>query len=140
MKTKEVLLVLALVTGIVLQHSCIKKEILSLPEVTTDSIYNITLNSATAKGAIKELGTETGVSQHGHVWSAENTTPTTNDEFSSLGLKLTEGKFESLLTELDSVEEYFLRAYATNNVGTSYGELEIFTTHQLPNVQIDSVF
>ena len=130
MKTKSIIFLIILLNSLLLQYSCIKKEILSLPVVSTGGVYNIGLDSAKAKGNIEELGTEEGVIQHGHVWSKENTSPTIEDEKSSLGPKLSAGEFASDITGLDSGAVYYLRSYAINENGLFYGNEVSFLTEE----------
>jgi len=95
------------------------------PSVTTGNITNITLVSATAGGSISSLGS-TNVTQHGHCWGL-NANPTTSDNKTLLGTGSV-GSFSSNLDGLTAGTTYFVRAYATNAAGTSYGTQQSFTT------------
>ncbi|MEJ7826591.1 MAG: hypothetical protein WKF91_00285, partial [Segetibacter sp.] len=110
--------------------------------VTTGSISNITLNTASAAGNITDIGSST-VTQYGHVWSSTNTTPTTADSKTQLGTTGAPIAFNSSLTGLQASTTYYVRAYATNSGGTSYGGVVTFTTGAPPNnpatVTTDSV-
>ena len=100
-----------------------------VPTVTTGIIYNITETSASANGNLDDIGSGfSSVSQHGHCWSSEATAPTINDNKTSLGSKNTTGSFESSLTGLTPNVLYYVRAYATNNAGTGYGNPVSFST------------
>ncbi len=100
-----------------------------LPVVTTGTAGSITETGATISGSLENLGSgASSVSQHGHCWSNETTTPTLADNSTSLGSKNTAGTFESVIVGLSQGELYYVRAYATNSVGTAYGDAISFVT------------
>lgn len=101
-----------------------------LPSVTTANISGITGNSATGGGNVTSQGT-TSVSQRGVCWST-NPNPGTNDSHSANGSGT--GSFTSNLTGLTEVTTYYVRAYATNSIGTNYGNEISFTTDIAPPV------
>lgn len=107
-----------------------------LPEVTTGDVTAITSSGATVSGSLDDLGTGvSSVSQHGHCWSSGTTTPTIdNDTYTSLGTKDVTGSFESVIVGLTQGTLYYVRAYATNTSGTSYGDTLSFTTAQAGSV------
>jgi hypothetical protein len=115
------------------------KIIISLPVVTIDSVYNLSINAAIASGTIKDLGTgASSVSEHGHCWSAATATPTINDNKTSYGEKASAGPFTSILVGLSPGTTYYARAYATNPAGTAYSNNNIsFTTPE--DITIPSV-
>jgi uncharacterized protein (TIGR02145 family) len=101
---------------------CIKSQ---SPTVTTLSIEDITITSAKSGGNVSFDGGDL-VTARGICWST-NPNPTvslsskTNDGSGS-------GSFISSITGLIAGTRYFVRAYATNNCGTSYGqELSLIT-------------
>jgi hypothetical protein len=100
--------------------------------VTTDSIRQITINAATAYGAITSIG-NSAVTQYGHVWSSTNNTPTINDNKTQLGAANAPTSFNSSLTGLTTGTTYYVRAYAINNGGTSYGAVVTFTASSANN-------
>jgi uncharacterized protein (TIGR02145 family) len=101
----------------------------TVPVLTTGIISNVTENSATAAGSLNNMGSGfSSVSQHGHCWSSETSTPTINDDKTSLGTRSTTGSFESSLTGLTPDILYYVRAYATNSSGTGYGNPVSFST------------
>jgi uncharacterized protein (TIGR02145 family) len=104
----------------------------SLPVVTTGSIGDLTTSSATVSGNLNSLGDgASSVTQHGHCWSSETATPTIDvNNRSSLGTRDSTGPFQSLLVGLTPNVLYYVRAYATNNAGTAYGNYVSFTTPQ----------
>jgi uncharacterized protein (TIGR02145 family) len=95
------------------------------PQLTTTTITNITLNSAVSGGNVTSDGGD-AVNARGIVWSTV-TSPTT-----SLTTRTTDGSgignFSSLITNLLPSSTYFVRAYATNSIGTGYGNELSFTT------------
>lgn len=94
------------------------------PTVTTNNASGITENSAYCGGVVTADG-GTSVYGRGICWST-NQNPSTSDAHISDGTGL--GNFGASLTGLSSNTSYYVRAYATNNIGTSYGNQVIFTT------------
>ena len=95
-----------------------------LPAVTTNSVTNITSNSATCGGNVASDGNGT-VTARGVCWSTSQT-PTINDFRTANGTGT--GTFTSNITGLNPNTKYYVRAYATNEAGTSYGVQKSFTT------------
>ena len=95
--------------------------------VTTDTIIAVSTNSATAKGNIINIGSS-AVTQYGHVWSSVNNVPTVNDSKTQLGAANAPINFNSSVTGLSAGTIYYVRAYAINNGGISYGAVVTFTT------------
>ncbi|MFO7924143.1 MAG: FISUMP domain-containing protein [Bacteroidales bacterium] len=100
-----------------------------IASLTTAEITNITSSTATAGGEVTDDG-GSEVTERGVVWSiTEN--PTT-DPADHDGMKAASeggtGVFTVDLTGLDPDTHYYVRAYATNSVGTSYGGQVEFTT------------
>jgi len=99
-----------------------------LPVVVTNEVTEITTNTALSGGIVTDIGA-TAVSSRGVVWS---TTPTPT--ISSTGVTINganSGTFTSEISNLSPNTTYYLRAYATNLQGTSYGEEFTFTTSPL---------
>jgi len=101
---------------------------LGLPTLSTAAVSNIATTTATSGGTITTDG-GAPVSAKGVVWST-STNPTVD-----LATKTNEGpgavSFTSSLVGLAPNVKYFVRAYATNANGTSYGQEISFTTLQL---------
>ena len=98
-----------------------------LPTVTTNSVTNITSNSATCGGNVTSDGNGT-VTARGICWS-ETSEPKINNLYSEESNNGTgTGSFTSALTNLKANTTYYVRAYATNEAGTSYGEVKNFKT------------
>lgn len=87
------------------------------PVITTATVSAITATTVTSGGNILSDGGAT-VTIRGVCWStSQNPTITDNKTSNSTG----SGIFVSSITGLTPGVTYYLRAYATNNVGTSYG-------------------
>lgn len=99
----------------------------TIPNVHTGQVANMQSDRVDVGGTIVNLGESDHVIQHGHVWSS-TPNPTIDDNKTELGTALTTGDYVSTLTELQPNTTYYVRAYATNAVGTSYGDQQIFTT------------
>ncbi len=96
-------------------------------EVETGSATDITSSKALVTGNIVNLGNTGGLSQYGHVWGTmEN--PTISNNKTQLGKTSSTGAFNSTLAGLSPNTLYHVRAYATNEIGTSYGKDITFTT------------
>jgi hypothetical protein len=95
------------------------------PTLSTASISSIQSNTAVSGGIISSSGFG-NITAKGVVWST-NPAPTI-----SLSTKTNEGtgssNFTSVLTLLSPARTYYVRAYATNSGGTSYGNEQVFTT------------
>lgn len=96
-------------------------------EVETGSATDVTSSKALVSGNIVNLGNTGGLSQYGHVWGTmEN--PTISNDKTQLGKTTSTGAYNSTLTGLSPNTLYHVRAYATNEIGTSYGKDITFTT------------
>lgn len=100
------------------------------PTVTTNNVLNITYNSAACGGNVSNEGGGT-VTARGVCWST-NHNPTISDNHTSDGVG--GGNYTSNITGLSSGTQYYVRAYATNNEGTAYGDEVSFTTAYLHSV------
>ncbi len=96
----------------------------SPPTVTTASVTSITMNSATSGGTITSTGGGT-ISDKGICWSTQ-INPDLSDFFTNNGPGA--GSYTSNMTSLAPGTTYYVRAYATNNAGTSFGSQIEFTT------------
>jgi uncharacterized protein (TIGR02145 family) len=85
------------------------------PAVSTMPLTNITTSSATAGGTILTDGFAK-ITQSGIVWSGTNAMPTLTDSFTIN------------LTGLDFNRTYYIRAFATNSIGTGYGDVVTLNT------------
>ena len=96
----------------------------SLPNVNTAAISDITQTTATVGGTVISDGNAL-VTSRGVVWNTTGS-PTIGDNKSLDGSGT--GSFSSLLNSLSPNTTYYVRAYATNSVGTAYGDQIIFKT------------
>jgi uncharacterized protein (TIGR02145 family) len=94
------------------------------PTLTTTAASSITKYAASAGGTITSNGGSV-ITASGICWST-TATPTTSDSKTADGT--TSGTFTSSITGLTAGTTYFVRAYATNAIGTSYGVAQSFTT------------
>lgn len=97
---------------------------ISLPTVTTSTVTNITETTATSGGNVTNDGGATATTR-GVCWNTSGN-PTITDSRTTDGNGT--GSFTSLLSGLTANTTYYLRAYATNSKGTSYGEQISFKT------------
>lgn len=94
------------------------------PVVVTLPVTGITHNSAIAGGDVTSSG-GIALSARGICYSIVPN-PTISDAFTNEGTAI--GSFSSTLTGLDDNTTYYVKAYATNNLGISYGAEEVFST------------
>ena len=92
---------------------------------------DISSDSATANGTILDIGSPDST-QHGFCW---NTTgmPDLGDYIIDQGDVNATGPFSYVMTELLSDSDYYVRAYATNTAGISYGNEVSFRTATNPD-------
>lgn len=110
---------------------------IGMPTVTTANVTNITQTSATCGGNVTSDGGST-ITARGVCWSTSQN-PTVSGSHTTDGAGT--GSFTSSITGLTQGLTYYVRAYATNSAGTSYGEQKTFTTNNvnLPTVTTNSV-
>ena len=101
-----------------------------LPVVATGDVENITSTNATCTGQVLEEGA-TEVVSRGVCWST-NSNPTIEDSHASSGSGA--GTFSVEMTGLSRATRYYVKAYATNGQGTSYGTAKNFVTEGEPSV------
>jgi uncharacterized protein (TIGR02145 family) len=94
------------------------------PTLTTAQISSVTLNSAVSGGNITSDGNDP-ITAKGICWATTNG-PTTDNDKTSDGTG--SANFVSNLTGLQPGVTYYVRAYATNSVGTGYGDELSFAT------------
>jgi hypothetical protein len=105
------------------------------PTVATTAISNIGITSAYGGGNVTSDGGTT-ITARGVCWST-TTNPTIANSHTSDGTGVS--IFISGLTGLNSSTHYYVRAYATNSVGTSYGSNVEVTTNTVPVVVVPTV-
>jgi gliding motility-associated-like protein len=95
------------------------------PFITTSEVSAVTGTGATVGGDVTFSG-GAAVTERGVVYSSSNATPTVTDTKIAVGTGT--GVFAQTLTGLTPGTLYYLRAYAINAAGTSYGAVASFTT------------
>ncbi len=104
--------------------SCEKEKEKNVPALTTIEVTEINKTNAISGGNITDDG-NTIISARGVCWSI-NQNPTINDNRTEDGMGV--GSFISYISGLEPNTAYYVRAYATNNIGTGYGSNMYFTT------------
>lgn len=104
------------------------------PEISTEKIVKPLLHTVQAGGIILSDG-GTAVIRRGVCWSS-TPDPTIEDDTTINGSGI--GIFTSSLKGLAAQSRYWVRAYATTAIGTSYGNTEVFTTLDSTLTDIDN--
>jgi hypothetical protein len=134
MKTKIILGISVLLgTVMVIDSGCSKKDsnppTSTVPKITTNTVTNITQTSAYCGGNITSDG-GSEVTARGICWSTY-ANPLVSDYTSNEGTGT--GGFGNMMTNLTPNTVYYVRAFAINSVGRSYGNEQTFKT--LENLQ-----
>ena len=96
-----------------------------VPTVNTAAVYTqMSFTSAISGGIVTATG-GADVTARGVCWST-SPLPTLADSYTVDGSGT--GNFSSNITGLTAGTSYYMRAYATNSVGTAYGNQVVFTT------------
>lgn len=103
----------------------------SVPSVTTQAVDTIGQTTASGHGTVTSDG-GANVTERGVCWNTSGT-PTTADDKEESGTGT--GSFVASMTGLDADTEYYVRAYAINSEGTSYGS-EVTFTSDSPGVPV----
>ena len=106
---------------------CLKN---TLPQVNTTSVTNVTHSSALVNGEVISEGDQNTV--RGFCYSTTSN-PTISNDTTVNGTGL--GIYSGTLQNLAPLTTYYIRAYATNSIGTSYGTGLSLTTDSLPGVR-----
>jgi uncharacterized protein (TIGR02145 family) len=115
--------------GLFLLHnySCKKKDpVVLFPIVISSDISSIGQDSAVCGGNVTDDGGDI-ISERGICWSPLHI-PTIADSKTIDGTG--NGSFTSVIQNVNPATTYFVRAYATNSKGTSYGNTQFFVTKQ----------
>lgn len=107
--------------------------VLALPTITTLAATIITSAAATLNGNITSAG-DFSITKRGFVYSSINKTPELDStDVTQAEAELGEGigEYTKDITDLASYQKYYVRAYATNSIGTVYGEVKEFTTRHI---------
>jgi len=103
----------------------------TLPTVVTTNYSNVSSNTALSGGNVISDG-GSPVTSRGIVWSTIPNPTVSLSTITNNGNGL--GIFSSTLSGLVFKTTYFARAYATNSIGTGYGNEISFTTFDIANV------
>jgi hypothetical protein len=99
------------------------------PTVTTQAVGLISFNTATGSGTVTSDG-GAAITQRGIVANTTGT-PTTADPLKSTSAGTT-GGYTTSITGLSPGKFYYVRAYAINSAGTSYGNEVTFIAMPIP--------
>lgn len=132
MKNIPIYLILVCLTlqGILQSCKTDNKEKGEVPVLTTTAATNITTTTATSGGNITSEGTAE-VTARGVSWST-NADPSISDPKTDDGEGT--GQFVSNITGIKGGTTYHVRAYATNSVGTAYGDDITFVTEGVSDI------
>ena len=119
----KISVIVILLSGTAIYLPSCKKEV-TLPNVTTIPVTDITQTSALAGVTLTDDG-GAEVTAMGFCWST-SPNPTISSNKKNIGTGI--GSFTSGLNGLTANTKYYVRAYATNSAGISYGNEVTFTT------------
>jgi uncharacterized protein (TIGR02145 family) len=105
----------------------------NVPDVSTDSLIR---TSDTSMHCIGQLSDPTGILECGFCW---DTMPNPVKTSNTIVVQPDGVQLQADLAELQYSTTYYVRAYATNELGTGYGEVLTFSTPYPPTVVIDSL-
>ena len=107
------------------------------PTVLTRAASDISLFNSTLNGEVIDEGF-TAVTDRGFVYSDKNTNPLVNDTKVQSGQG--KGVYSVKVDKLALNTKYYFKAYSTNTKGTSYGEVQNYTTsdYKIPTVTTDA--
>ena len=110
-----------------------------LASVSTGEVSNVSDVSATVGGSISNLGNVEKLTAYGHVWSTSASQAVVGTgESTNYGALSEVRTFNSVLSDLKEKTTYYVRAYATNEMGTAYGDIVEFTTEKTPVKDVTS--
>ena len=104
------------------------------PTVVTKSVGEVTETTAKVVGQVTADG-GAEVTERGVCWSIDGTPAILDYRVKDVEGGL--GSYDVIFTDLVPNTQYYVRAYATNEVGTAYGEEVSFTTKDVPAVAVD---
>jgi hypothetical protein len=98
----------------------------TLPVLTTKNITDISAMGGVSGGIITSAGGGT-ISDRGICWSDSPNPTITNEKSASTSLA---SSFSAAITKAGPSTIYYLKAYATNEIGTGYGDQKTFSTSE----------
>jgi sugar lactone lactonase YvrE len=112
-------------------------EVLTTPSIVTNILSNAAPTSVTAGGNVLSSDGST-LSARGVCWSTSPLPTTAHNTVLATSVSL--GAFSVTVDGLSANQTYYLRAYATNSVGTSYGDQVIYKPTSLtpPNISYNT--
>lgn len=96
-------------------------------EVSTGATFDITTTSAKVQGSLNKIGTPAST-EYGIVWALSILPTTANNKVAAGTATTASGVYQVSLTVLSPNSTYYVRAYATNAAGTTYGLQASFQT------------
>lgn len=100
---------------------------LDFPAVTSATVSNISYSHATVTAEATFDGGSV-INAKGFCWSTDSN-PGFSDQCTDVGSGL--GPFDAQITNLDQNSQYYVRSFATNSLGSTFGEQQVFTTRKL---------
>ncbi len=135
MKKQTLLLIALLATAVIFTIASCEKD--KVPDVKTHWIEEITATTVLAGGDISDPGTSP-VTSRGVCWSSASNRPTLSDDYQQHDG--TADSFKVLVEGLSAQTSYYLRAYASNEAGTGYGEAVYFvTTKGVETLEVEEI-
>jgi len=131
-KVSNLIILILLVSGIAMLDGCKKKP--DPPTLTTTAVTAITVTTASSGGNVTSDG-GAEVTARGVCWGTASK-PTITGSKTSDGKGT--GSFTSSITGLTANTLYYVRAYATNSEGTSYGNEVSFTTNPIVGATVST--
>lgn len=133
---KAISIITPIVLLVIIFASCKEEESSTKPVVETSSVSEILNTSAAVGGKVLDDG-GAQVSDRGIYWGISTNPETTGTK---LQVGSGTGVYFDTLRGLTSGVKYYIKAYATNSIGTSYGAETFFTTQiNLPTVITASI-
>jgi hypothetical protein len=114
--------------------NCKKEPVKTTPIVTISDVINITATSASSGGVITSDGGN-ALTASGVCWS-KNQNPTISDNKTIDGTSI--GSYSSVIIGLTQGTTYYVKAYATNSIGTGYSTQSSFITLALAPILTSS--
>jgi beta-glucanase (GH16 family) len=130
---KNATFIFAFIVLLAMIAGCKKKDNVAAPErpvLTTSAITGITTSAAVSGG---NISAGTNVTERGVVWSLTSG-PTVSNNAGKTSDGTGTGSFTSNLSSLSAGTVYYVRAYASNSLGTEYGNEISFRTAEEPPV------